>query len=375
MRNIHSSEQLKIARSIRNSSDALFKLGTAIIICDDAYQVILINPSAQELLDTGINLAIGQSIFSFLKDPDSPRLLEQSLLSNQSTTIRQAEFIDAQHRTKLVDCILTPMSFRNSKYLILEFNEVDTVVSNVKKNTMEASQNANSAVVRTVAHEIKNPLGGIRGAAQLLERELDPHPDLKEYTRIIVKETDRLCGLVDNMMGPQVPTLLKKVNIHEVLEYVRMLVLAEGLDDNQFIRDYDPSLPTIQGDFEQLVQVFVNIFQNAIEVIGSSGKVTVRTRVQRNVHIGKIRYQSVSRIDVVDNGPGVPKDILDKIFHPMISSKALNEGLGLSIVHQIITRHGGTVSCKSIPGHTCFSVFLKFYSETGSYLYNGGEKK
>lgn len=358
------SEKLRIAQNIRESSDALFQLSTAIVVCDDKFQVLLINPAAQELFDAGDKLTFGESIFSFFRNPDSRPLLEQCLSTNQSTVVRQTQILDAQRREKFVDCILTPMSFQDSNYLILEFNEVDKVVRNFKKNTIEASQIVNSAVVRMMAHEIKNPLGGIRGAAQLLDRELEVHPDLREYTKIIVKETDRLCGLVDGMVGPQAPTFLKEVNIYEILEHVRTLAIAEGLAENQIVRDYDPSLPTIQGDAEQLIQVFVNIVRNALEATDDRIELKLRTRVQRHVNIGKHHYQRVAQIDIEDNGPGVPEEILDQIFCPMISGKNQSEGLGLSIVHQIITRHGGTISCESKPGQTCFTIFLRFHDHS-----------
>ena len=358
------SEKLKIAQSFRESSETLFQLGTAIVVCDDKFQVLLINPSAQELLDAGDNLTFGESIFGFFRNPDSRPLLEQCLSANQSAVVRQTQILDAQRREKFVDCILTPVSFQDSNYLILEFNEVDEVVRNFKKNTIEASQNVNSAVVRMVAHEIKNPLGGIRGAAQLLDRELIYHPDLREYTKIIVKEADRLCSLVNGMVGPQVPTVLKEVNIHEILEHVRTLTLAEGLDDSQILRDYDPSLPTVQADAEHLIQVFVNIVRNALEATEDNGELKFRTRVQRHVNIGRHHYQRMARIDIEDNGPGVPDELLDQIFCPMISGKDQSDGLGLSIVHQIIRRHGGTISCESRPGQTCFTIYLKFHDHS-----------
>ena len=166
-----------------------------------------------------------------------------------------------------------------------------------------------------------------------------------------------MCGLVDDMSGPQIPLLLSKINIYEVLEHVRKLALAEGL---QIVRDYDPSLPAVLGDQEQLIQVFINIARNAMEAIGNSGTITFRTRVQRQVTLGKVRYQNAARIDIEDDGPGIPEDLLDQVFYPMISGKPHGEGLGLSIVHQIILRHGGMVTCESTQGRTCFTVLLKF---------------
>ena len=354
------SKSSRFAQQVRESPQVLYALSTAIVICDDNLNIVLINPSAQSLLDSSENYALGDSILSYFEQPSTIEVLKKCLHTSQPTTLRQTELVDAKHQLKLVDCILTPASIEGSICLILEFNEVHAVVKQLLGNAMKIGQNANTAVIRAIAHEIKNPLGGLRGAAQLLDRELNDNSEMRDYTQIIVKETDRLCGLVDDMSGPQIPLLLSKINIYEVLEHVRRLALAEGANGLQIVRDYDPSLPTVLGDQKQLIQVFINIARNAMEAIGNSGTITFRTRVQRQVTLGKVRYQNAARIDIEDNGPGIPEDMLDQVFYPMISGKPHSEGLGLSIVHQIILRHDGIVTCESTPGRTCFTVLLKF---------------
>ncbi len=354
------SKSSRFAQQVRESPQVLYALSTAIVICDENLRIALINPSAQSLLDSSENYALGDSILSYFEQPSAIEVLKKCLHTSQPTTLRQTELVDAKHQLKLVDCILTPASIEGSICLILEFNEVHAVVKQLLGNAMKIGQNANTAVIRAIAHEIKNPLGGLRGAAQLLDRELNDNSEMRDYTQIIVKETDRLCGLVDDMSGPQIPLLLSKINIYEVLEHVRKLALAEGANGLQIVRDYDPSLPTVLGDQKQLIQVFINIARNAMEATGNSGTITFRTRVQRQVTLGKVRYQNAARIDIEDNGPGIPEDMLDQVFYPMISGKPHGEGLGLSIVHQIILRHGGIVTCESTSGRTCFTVLLKF---------------
>ena len=360
------SKSSRFAQQVRESPQVLYALSTAIVICDDNLKIVLINPSAQSLLDSSENYALGDSILSYFEQPSTIEVLKKCLHTSQSTTLRQTELVDANHQLKLVDCILTPASIEGSICLILEFNEVHAVVRQLLGNAMKIGQYANTAVIRAIAHEIKNPLGGLRGAAQLLDRELTDYSEMRDYTQIIVKETDRLCGLVDDMSGPQIPLFLSKLNIYEVLEHVRKLALAEGANGLQIVRDYDPSLPAVLGDQEQLIQVFINIARNAMEATGNSGTLTFRTRVQHQVTLGKIRYQNAARIDIEDNGPGIPEDMLDQVFYPMISGKPHGEGLGLSIVHQIILRHGGIVTCESTPGRTCFTVLLKFSDQKDS---------
>ena len=350
--------------SIRETPGILYGLGTAIVVCNEDLNIVLLNPSAQSLLDVSENQVVGESILTYFARDDTEVFLNRCLIESQSTTLRHTELQDANHRVRLVDCILTPTLIEGSVYLILEFNEVNTVVRRLFENSADTGQTANMAVLRSVAHEVKNPLGGLRGAAQLLERELEDQSELKEYTNIIIRETDRLCGLVDDMSGSQTPLRLSNFNIHKVLEHVCKLALAEKSEDLEVVRDYDPSLPDVSGDQEQLIQVFINIVRNAMEAFENSGKLTVRTRVQRQVTLGKKRFRSAARIEIEDNGPGIPHDLLDQIFFPMISGKPKGEGLGLSIVRQIITRHEGSVTFTSKSGLTCFTVLLKFADQT-----------
>ena len=303
--------------------------------------------------------------FTFLTMRALKRLLENALQPSQSATLRRTEILSSSHQAKLVDCIVSPIKSEGLNNLILEINEINRAVHQTEEDSMEIGQHANVAVIRAIGHEIKNPLGGLRGAAQLLERELGNQSKLKVYTDIIVRETDRLCGLVDSMSHTQTPLQFEHINIHEVLEHVRHLTLVELSGGIRIEQDYDPSLPQVIGDREQLIQAFMNMMLNAVEACGGSGLIKLRSRVERQVTLGKERHMSVARIDVEDNGCGIPYDLIDQVFYPMISGNPRGEGLGLSIVHQIITRHGGKVSCESRPGRTVFTTLLKFAGSNG----------
>ncbi len=340
-------------------------LSTAIICCDSDLIIQFTNSAAQSLFEFSESQAHGAGVLEFLKHKDMEGILRKCLCTSQATILRRVELQLSNRQSKHVDCLLTPLHSGDAGSLALEINEVSKAVRQRETDTMEVGQLANTAVIRAIAHEIKNPLGGLRGAAQLLERELGENPDLRVYTDIIVRETDRLCGLVDSMSHSQAPVRFEAINIHEVLEHVYHLALAEAPDSLKIVRDYDPSLPPVLGDQEQLIQAFVNMLRNAVEACGGTGMIKLRSRVERQVTLEKRRYQSAARIEIEDNGRGIPPDVIDQVFFPMISGKSRGEGLGLSIVHQIVTRHGGSVSCESRPGRTVFTTILKFHGSNG----------
>jgi two-component system nitrogen regulation sensor histidine kinase GlnL len=213
-----------------------------------------------------------------------------------------------------------------------------------------------------LAHEVKNPLGGIRGAAQLLEQELES-PELREYTGIVIREADRLRKLVDRMLGPNTLPRRRRCNVHEILEQVRALIAAEGRAKIVLARDYDPSIPPLWADPDQLLQAFLNIVQNAVEALDEGGVITVRTRVQRQCSIGPRRNKLVACVDVVDNGPGISQELMQRIFLPMITTRSKGTGLGLSIAQNLVNQHQGLIECSSRPGETVFTTLLPV--ETG----------
>jgi two-component system nitrogen regulation sensor histidine kinase GlnL len=225
-------------------------------------------------------------------------------------------------------------------------------------------QEFNRELLRNLAHEIKNPLGGIRGAAQLLEHEL-PKTSLREYTQVIIKESDRLQSLMDRMLAPNRAPKFTSVNIHEVLERVRSVLLAERREGLIIKRDYDLSLPDLSADPEQLIQVVLNIARNSVQAMQATqlhGEIILRTRVARRVTIGKRVHRMAVELQIIDNGPGIPDDIREKIFYPLVTSKAEGSGLGLTIAQTYVAQHHGTIDCDSVPGRTCFTVLLPYNS-------------
>jgi len=222
---------------------------------------------------------------------------------------------------------------------------------------------ANKELIRNLAHEIKNPLGGIRGAAQLLEMEMDSK-ELTEYTRVIIHEADRLQTLVDRLLAPhRRPHVVGDVNIHEVCERVRSLILAEFPKGLRVVRDYDTSIPEFRGDREQLIQAVLNVAHNASSALTqriSEGDalLTLQTRIARQVTIGKQRYKLALELHVIDNGPGVPDSIKERIFFPLVSGREGGSGLGLTLAQTFVQQHQGLIECDSEPGQTDFKILI-----------------
>jgi two-component system nitrogen regulation sensor histidine kinase GlnL len=212
-------------------------------------------------------------------------------------------------------------------------------------------------MARQLAHEIKNPLGGLRGAAQLLEREL-PNDELKEYTRVIIGEADRLCALVDSLLGPARPIRREPVNVHELIDHVYRLARAEAPSGVAIERDYDPSLPLLALDRDLMVQAMLNLARNAVQALGERGALTMRSRALTHATIGAEKHRVVASLQFEDNGPGVPAELGETIFYPLVTARAGGTGLGLAVAQDIATRHGGIIEFDSRPGRTVFSLLL-----------------
>jgi len=213
------------------------------------------------------------------------------------------------------------------------------------------------SLLRGLAHEIKNPLGGLRGAAQLLDRQL-PDPELAEYTQIIIREADRLQSLIDRMLGPTTRPRKDRINLHEVIEHVRKIVFAEAPENVEVVADYDPSIPECLNDRDRLVQVILNIAGNALQAIGESGRIVFSSRIISNFTIARIRHPLVASVSIHDNGAGVPPHLIDQIFYPMVTGTAHGTGLGLSIAQSMMNQLGGLIECESEPGNTVFTVLI-----------------
>ncbi|MDH5572358.1 MAG: nitrogen regulation protein NR(II), partial [Gammaproteobacteria bacterium] len=245
--------------------------------------------------------------------------------------------------------------------MLLEITPINRLLRIVRDENRLSQQDATREILRGLAHEIKNPLGGLRGAAQLLEKQLDS-AELKEYTGVIISEADRLQKLLNRILGPNTLPDKQLLNIHEVLERVRSVVSVEAGQGISLRRDYDPSIPEFSADLDQLVQAILNIVRNAVQAMGDKGEVVLKTRVERKFSIGQNCHKLVARINIEDTGAGVPDDLKEKIFFPMVTGRAEGTGLGLSIALSIIERHGGVIECKSEPGHTVFSILIPIES-------------
>jgi two-component system nitrogen regulation sensor histidine kinase GlnL len=245
--------------------------------------------------------------------------------------------------------------------LLAELRPIEEQLRHAREERLVFEQQANRELIRNLAHEIKNPLGGLRGSAQLLERELDQlrlpgarSGELREYTQVIIKEADRLQRLMDRMLTPHRTPRVETLGVHEVLERVRSLIKAEFGVEIQ--RDYDPSIPEIVGDREQLIQAVLNIARNAAQAGGAS--IIFRTRAVRQITILRRRHRLALELQVVDDGPGVPEEIQDRIFNPLISGREGGTGLGLSLAQTFVQYHQGVVEFESRPGRTTFRILL-----------------
>ncbi|MCG6975356.1 MAG: PAS domain-containing protein [Acidiferrobacterales bacterium] len=334
-------------------------LSTAVLAFDTELRLIAINPAGEQMLQTGQRSIAGKNISKLLpRGKQLKKVLERTLNRAQSFSARGVHLAIAPGKVIVVDCFVTPM-YEGSEIvgLLVEMNQIDRLLRLTRDESALDRHEANRAILKGLAHEIKNPLGGLRGAAQLLQQELQSK-ELKEYTRIIIHEADRLRTLVDRMMGPTQPLQHAPVNIHDVFQHVRKLLLAENTVGLTIQCDYDPSLPEFIGDKEQMIQAVLNIARNAIQAMNGKGKLIFRSRISRQFTIGHKRYRLVLRAEIEDNGPGIAPEMLDAIFYPLVSGRPEGTGLGLAIAQDVINKHGGLVEAKSQPGQTVFTIYL-----------------
>lgn len=344
----------------------LDNLSTAVILLDAQLRLRYMNPAAESLLECSLQQSAGQSVDSlFAIEGNWLGEIRQAQKQLASFTRRQIALqLASSFRHITVDYTVTPIAEGElAAYALMEMQALDRLLRISREEALLSTGQTSRSLVRGLAHEIKNPLGGIRGAAQLLSRELDS-PELKDYTRVIIDEADRLRNLVDRMLGINRPLQIQSLNIHEVLEHVASLAAVEVGKRMDVLRDYDPSLPHILGDKEQLIQVMLNIVRNAIQAIQSLGddgkrhRILLKTRAQHHFTIGQQQHRLVCRVDIIDDGCGIPAEIAENIFYPMISGRPDGTGLGLAIAQSIVIQHRGLIKCSSQPGETVFSIFL-----------------
>ena len=344
---------------IRNfdSSALLDMLATAIIVIDAGGLVCFLNSAASDLLAIGTGAARGRRLASLLVDgAQIASLILRSRASGEPLAMRGFELAPAARSDAhyQVDITLTPLSAGS---VLVEISDTTRPSRITRDTALLAQQGGSRVMARQLAHEIKNPLGGLRGAAQLLEREL-PNDELKEYTRVIIGEADRLCALVDSLLGPARPIRREPVNVHELIDHVYRLARAEAPAGVAIERDYDPSLPLLALDRDLMVQAMLNLARNAVQALGERGALTMRSRALTHATIGAEKHRVVASLQFEDNGPGVPAELGETIFYPLVTARAGGTGLGLAVAQDIATRHGGIIEFDSRPGRTVFSLLL-----------------
>lgn len=348
----------------QNKAHLTDQLTTAVITLDSQLQLSYLNPAAEMLLATSARLALTQTIERLLPGADElARALQRALTTGHAYTEREIQLELPNLHSITVDYTITPLEDGDPHArLLLEMTQVDRQLRIAREEGLLAQNHSVRSLLRGMAHEIKNPLGGLRGAAQLLEREL-PNEALKEYTQVIIGEADRLRNLLNQMLGPNTPPHKRRVNIHEVLERVYTLVQAECPDNIVLVRDYDPSIPELLADPDMLIQATLNLVRNAAQSLLAGGQIILRSRTQRQVTIGHIRHRLVARIDIIDNGPGIPETIKESIFYPMITGRSDGTGLGLPIAQSLVSQHGGLIEYSSQPDKTVFTIYLPLEQE------------
>ncbi|MFA7436830.1 nitrogen regulation protein NR(II) [Castellaniella sp.] len=350
----------------------LENLSTATLVLDENLRVQYANPAAEQLLATSLPHLRPQTLASFFDDETSLASLRHTLASQRPHTQREARLRSPGSRLgAMVDYTATPLppTTGSRMRLLVEILPLDRLIHLNREDSLFTARQATRALIRGMAHEIKNPLGGIRGAAQLLARELDS-ATLQEYTTIIINEADRLRNLADRMLGSRKRPDFRRINIHLVLERVRVILQAETGPAITVLRDYDPSLPEVWADTDQLIQVVLNLARNAAQALlemkpqdtsrSRPARIILRSRVLRQFTIGTQRHPLLCLIEVEDNGPGISRDLRETLFYPMVTNRSQGTGLGLPIAQSIMQQHGGLIECDSQPGQTLFRVLIPF---------------
>jgi two-component system nitrogen regulation sensor histidine kinase GlnL len=341
----------------------------AIVVFEaEGYQLIYVNPAAEAALDLSRKSLEGQSVHDLFGDNNALNSMVEEVKLGHAAAQRQEMVLHSLpgsiHQDSIpAHVVIAPLE--DPSLLMMEWFPIDQQLRSERDERVTQQVEANKQLMRNLAHEIKNPLGGIRGAAQLLEFEL-PDKGLREYTQVIIKESDRLQTLVDRLLAPHRKAhVMESFNLHEALERVRSLVLAEFPKGLRIIRNYDTSLPDILGDREQLIQAVLNIVHNAAqalseEILLGAAQIELKTRIARSVTISKQRYKLALDLHVIDNGPGIPEDISERIFFPLVSGREGGSGLGLTLAQTFVQQHQGFIVCDSRPGRTDFHIQIPY---------------
>jgi two-component system nitrogen regulation sensor histidine kinase GlnL len=340
---------------IVNAFAGLELLTTAVLLLDEELEVTYANPAAETLFAQGRSHLVGVPFERALPgNEEFVGRLAQSLATDAGFNDNDL-LLEVEGYPVHLHCVITPVETDGAR-LLLEFRELQQQMKIAREAKILEQQEANRELIRNLAHEIKNPLGGIRGSAQLLEREL-ADPELREFTQVIVKETDRLQSLMNRLLTPSRLPRVESLNVHEVMERVRSVLTAE-FPTLDIRRDYDTSLPELRGDKEQLIQAALNVARNAAQATDGAGEIRFVTRIARQVTIARLRYRHAIAITIQDNGPGVPEELAEKIFYPLVSGRSGGTGLGLSLAQSYVSQHLGLIEFESVPGRTRFTILL-----------------
>lgn len=337
-------------------------LVSGILLLDQQLRVQHNNPAAEQLLKVSSKRMTGShltAVFHHLSS--SIPLFSQVFETDQGFTDNLATLICIDGRSVTIDLSVSPIEIDHQHLLLVEIRQVDQQRRISEEMQQLTQQQLAKNLVKGLAHEIKNPLGGLRGAAQLLHRELDTNN--QEYTQMIMEQADRLNNLVERLLGPNTFHQHRPHNIHQVLEKIIKLVSIELPSHIVIERDYDPSIPDISIDDEQIQQALLNIIQNAIQAMGDTGKLTIMSRITNQVTINGQRHRLAIELKIIDDGPGIPNELHNTLFYPMVTGRAQGTGLGLSIAQTLIGQHQGRIDFTSRPGHTEFTVSLPVIKE------------
>ncbi len=356
----------KPSAAVANRFHAFDLLATLVAVVRSDGKVLFANASLEDALGISRRAIEGAPLGPCFTEPHVLTSALQGAGSNEFAALRYDAWLKRTgqgpaHDPILVHVIVTQTE--SPQEIVIEMLPLEQQARQDREERLAEQANANKELIRNLAHEIKNPLGGIRGAAQLLEMEIESR-GLSEYTQVIIREADRLQVLVDRLLAPhRRPHLVGDVNIHEVCERVRSLILAEFPKGLKVVRDYDTSIPEFRGDREQLIQTVLNIAHNACQALAeqrATGEavITFRTRVARQITFAKQRYRLALELHVIDNGPGVPPEIKERIFYPLVSGREGGSGLGLTLAQTFVQQHHGTIECESVPGRTDFQILI-----------------
>jgi two-component system nitrogen regulation sensor histidine kinase GlnL len=338
-------------------------LATPIAVLNSSGAVLFVNAELEDVMGQSRRSLEGDSFLQFFADPQPLMHALNGAKANEFAALRyDSELLRINPEEALPVHVIVAQS-DNVDEVIIELLPIQQQTRQDREERLIDQAQANKELIRNLAHEIKNPLGGIRGAAQLLEMEMESK-ELTEYTQVIIREADRLQTLVDRLLAPhRRPHMVGDVNIHEVCERVRSLIVSEFPRGIRVVRDYDTSIPEFRGDREQLIQAVLNIAHNAAQAMSDritegDAQLIFRTRIARQVTFGKQRYRLALELHVIDNGPGVPDSIKDRIFFPLITGREGGSGLGLTLAQTFVQQHHGLIECESVPGRTDFKILI-----------------